>query len=83
MVGRDPRVTVRLPPKLLGLLEKEVEERNIEWENRGDILIDALSKHYIDMDPEKRKAEILQAFREDPAALRELGQMILSLTLDK
>lgn len=79
--GRDPRVTVRLPPKQLERLEEEVNRRGMEWEDRGEILIEALGDFFDNRDPAKRKAEMLQAFRDDPEALRELGQMILAETI--
>jgi len=75
--GRDSRCTIRIPPKLLTKLEAEVEERGMEWENRTEIVISALSEYYINRDPEKRKAEIIRAFRENPDALRDLVQQII------
>ena len=37
MAGEDPRVTIRLPPKLLEKLSEEVEARGLRWDQRGDI----------------------------------------------
>ncbi|MCK9580796.1 MAG: hypothetical protein M0Q92_10165 [Methanoregula sp.] len=78
MVSEDPRVTVRLPPKLLERLKEEVDSRGLRWDQRGDILIIALSDYFRRQDPAVRKEEIIQAFQEDPQALRGLVQQSMS-----
>lgn len=76
-IGKDPRVTIRVPPKLMVKLIAEVEERGIEWENRTEIVISALSEYYMNRDPEKQKSKIIQAFQENPDALKDLVQQII------
>jgi len=81
--GEDPRLTIRVPPGLMVKLKAEVEERGIKWEDRTDIVIYALYEYYINKDPERRKAEIIAAFREHPDALKDLVQQIIYELLDK
>jgi hypothetical protein len=72
ITGLDNRVTIRLPPDLLKKLAEEVEERNIPWKNRGDIIISSLSDHYLRKEPERIKEKIRQAIQEDPTILKDV-----------
>jgi len=65
MAERDNRTTIRLPPKLQEKLIEEVEARGLKWEDRGDIIIEALSKFFMRESPEFQQQELRKIVEEN------------------
>jgi hypothetical protein len=51
------------------MLEKEVEARGLRWEDRGLIIIDALSTHYMEGNAGLMEERMIKFFEDHPSIL--------------
>jgi hypothetical protein len=55
----------------------------MRWDQRGDIVVIALSDYFMKQDPNVRKEEIIQTLQEDPKVLRKLILQTISDLAEK